>query len=327
MRKVTQLNRCSGSRPSPSGPPVALLPAEESTLGGLAIGPSDLVVYASVTEDSNLYTIGWPVPGDPLRLTEGKRNFRPAFSSDGRYLAYANVDVGQGFSVWLTPTAGGPGEPLLPGRPASAPQWSADGRRILVRDGSNGGPTFAWVDVATRRATPLALDGRGKAELRLSPDGRTAAFHEIGANGVLDLWVETLDTGVRRQLTHDAEAISYGSWRGDGRQLAAEVKRGSSTHIVTVDVDTGTVTQLTNVNGQSWPNGWSPDGAWIVFAGERQAVWNVWAVSTRTRETRQLTRFSSSAGYVRWPTWSPTGHMIAFERNQSRGTIWTTTLP
>jgi Tol biopolymer transport system component len=104
------------------------------------------------------------------------------------------------------------------------------------------------------------------------------------------------------------------------------MKRGSSTHVVVVDVDTGAVTQLTDAQGQSWPNSWSPDGEWIAFAGERDSVWNVWAVSTRTRETRQLTRFADRAGYVRWPAWSPTGERIVFEHNRARGTIWTTTL-
>ena len=89
----------------------------------------------------------------------------------------------------------------------------------------------------------------------------------------------------------------------------------------------GKVEQLTFDRGQSWPNAWSPDGEWIAFAAERAAVWNLWAVSRRTHETRQLTHFKGANGYVRWPTWSPRGDRIIFERNQVHADVWLTQLP
>lgn len=253
-----------------------------------------------------------------------RRSFRPAFSRDGR-LAYVTQESGQGFSVWVMDAAGRLAEPLLPGRRGSSPQWTDDGT-LVIRDESSGGSTFSSVDVATRRLTPFPVDGKGKAEVRVSPRGDAIVFHEISADGTLNLWTQTVTAGTRRQISFDREAISYAVWAPDGNRIAAELKRGRDTHVIVLPAAGGPAEQLTDQPGQSWPGSWSPDGEWVAFAGERAAVWNLWAVSSRTRETRQLTHFTSSDGYVRWPAWSPSGDRVVFERNRQRGSIWMATI-
>jgi len=52
-------------------------------------------------------------------------------------------------------------------------------------------------------------------------------------------------------------------------------------------------------------------------------VWNIWAVSRRTRVTRQLTHFTPPSDYVSYPSWSPDGRRIAFARDIRRGSVWT----
>ena len=66
------------------------------------------------------------------------------------------------------------------------------------------------------------------------------------------------------------------------------------------------VEMLVTERGQSWPFSWSADNEHIVFAGSRDAVWNVYTVSRRTKAIRQITDFTSVEGYVRYPSWSRT---------------------
>ena len=87
------------------------------------------------------------------------------------------------------------------------------------------------------------------------------------------------------------------------------------------------MTQLTEERGQSWPNSWAPDNDRIVFAAERDGVWNVHAVSRRTRAITALTRFTNASGYVRYPSWSPGGGRVVFERSLRTGGVWTLALP
>jgi Tol biopolymer transport system component/DNA-binding winged helix-turn-helix (wHTH) protein len=309
------------------GPLQPVLAYTDEVPTGFAITRDGTVVYGSYQEDSNLWAIDWPAAREPTRFTDGKRNFRAAYSRDGR-VVYMNEDVGQGFTIWLMGGDGAGRQPLVPGFHGFVPQWSSDGARVLVlTSGAAEESAFSWIDVTTRRVTPASFNSGRMGEPRLSPSGDALVFHAIGENGVLNLWTQPLTAGPRRQVTFDPETISYPTWSPDGRSIAAEMKRGNDTHVVVVPAAGGAVEQLTFDHGQSWPNTWSPDGEWIAFAGERNAVWNLWAVSRRTHETRQLTHFKGSVGYVRWPAWSPDGRRIIFERSQVRGSVWMTQLP
>ena len=138
----------------------------------------------------------------------------------------------------------------------------------------------------------------------------------------MNVWIRSLGGGPARQVTHDREAISYPAWSPDGRRLAVEIKRGDKTQIGVVSRDGGPVEALVTERGQNWPRSWSPDGQWIAFAGERNAIWNIYAVSTRTREVRALTHFTSPSGWVRYPSWSPRGGRLVFERQVQTGSLW-----
>jgi dipeptidyl aminopeptidase/acylaminoacyl peptidase len=77
----------------------------------------------------------WAVPTDasaPARpLTTGHRDSAPAFSPDGRWLAYLSAAPGGRPQVWLLPTAGGAPRRLTDHHlGAGAPVWSPDSRRL-----------------------------------------------------------------------------------------------------------------------------------------------------------------------------------------------------
>jgi dipeptidyl aminopeptidase/acylaminoacyl peptidase len=77
----------------------------------------------------------WAVPTDgsaPARpLTAGHRDSAPAFSPDGRWLAYLSAEPGGRPQIWVLPTAGGAGRRLTSHHlGAGAPVWSPDSRRL-----------------------------------------------------------------------------------------------------------------------------------------------------------------------------------------------------
>jgi len=140
------------------------------------------------------------------------------------------------------------------------------------------------------------------------------------------VWLSRFD-GTRTRIATDPEAVSYPTWSRDGQSLTVEIKRGDSTHIGVVPRGGGPVERLTDAPGQSWPHSWAPDNDRIAFAGQREGVWNVYTVSRRTRAVTQVTFFTSGAGYVRYPAWSPSGSRVVFERALESANVWTMTLP
>lgn len=76
--------------------------------------------------------------GRPQRVTQAdERQFQPAWSPDGRWLAYVTWDAGEGH-LWKVPADGGGAPERLSTTPAfyADPVWSPDGTRIVALRGS-----------------------------------------------------------------------------------------------------------------------------------------------------------------------------------------------
>ena len=136
-----------------------------------------------------------------------------------------------------------------------------------------------------------------------------------------------LGGGAPRRVTDDAEGVGWPVWSPDGTRLAVEVMRGGDTHVGWLPVDGGPVRAVVTAPGQSWPQSFSPDGRRIAYAGQRRGVWNVYSVALEGGDERPLTAYSTPAGYVRYPFWSPRGGRVLYEYAESVSTVWTTRLP
>jgi Tol biopolymer transport system component/DNA-binding winged helix-turn-helix (wHTH) protein len=281
---------------------------------------------------ANLWSVDVPARGvaQPIAITaDDVRNTQPRHFVDGR-IVFNQYAAGQSPSVWIMKEDGNNRESLTVGLSVAvlAPQWMPDGKRLFVQVGNlNRKFSFAWLDIATRQLTPASVSANGVLSASLSPDGREIAFHVIDEGGVINVWRQPVDGGPRTQVTFDSEAMSYPSWSPDGQSLVVEIKRGDHTHMGIVSKDGGTVEPLVTERGQSWPFSWAPDNDRIAFAGARDGVWNIYTVSRKTKEVRQLTDFNSVEGYVRYPSWSRTRDAIVFERAEQRGSLWSMKLP
>ena len=111
----------------------------------------------------------------------------PQFSPDGERLAVANDDTKAG--VWIYDIRRDTLSPLTGERNGSHPVWTPDGRNVVYQ--SADGISFA------------RSDGGGKPEIlteskdfqypsAVSPDGKTLAFYQSGAQG-FELWTVPLE--------------------------------------------------------------------------------------------------------------------------------------
>jgi eukaryotic-like serine/threonine-protein kinase len=320
--------RIDAERGEPVGPLEAVVPLNNEIIDRLSIAQNGTLVYSVDVQDANIWAIDVPVtgsPGEPVRLTDDSvRDTLPRFAPDGR-LAYQQFTIGGGLTlVWLMRKDGSGRQPLIAEAGYAFPQWSPDGKRVLVAKatGQRNDRELCWVDVDTRRVVGTGVHHIGSAIPHLSPDGARFAFFRIEPDGSANVWTQALDGGPPRQITSGVSA-SYPAWSPDGRWLAIELEHDADAQVGIVPAEGGAVEQLTTDPGLHFVYSWAPDGDRLTYAGERDDVWNIYTVSRRTRKITTLTHFTSPNGYVRYPAWSPLGDRVAFERAFDKVTLWT----
>jgi len=283
------------------------------------------MAYSAVSAVGNIWSvrvspakaeaIGSP---EPLTSDTNLRKITPMFSTDGKKLAYGVWQVGGNSDLWLMDSDGRNARLLTSG---TSPSWFPGGQRLAIHLYQESGSVLESLDIESGRKERLREIGREWSSLRLSPDGKQIAFNSR-QGGTINVWSAPVEGGPAKQLTFDKEMMGFPCWSPDGKFLAFEIKRGDDTNVAIIPSSGGTPIQLTSDHGQSWSNDWSPDGDKIVFAGLRNGVWNLWWVSRRDKTEKQITNYTKTNSYVRYPTWSPRGDQIAYEYTETTGNIY-----
>jgi TolB protein len=127
---------------------------------------------------------------------------------------------------------------------------------------------------------------------------------------------EPIDTGFATRNNND-HVISF-----DGSMLAISHHSADDNNqsiIYTVPIEGGTPQRVTSL-GPSYLHGWSPDGKFLVYAGQRNGEFDIYRISVDGGEETQLT---TAIGLDDGPEYSPDGAYIYFNSVRSgRMQIW-----
>ena len=249
--------------------------------------------------------------GEPVS-EEGFSNLYPAYSPDGRYLAYLSTgrkDYGPHLLVLRELETGD--EEVLTGPVTSSLGWSPDSRRLLfvrkdvVEHGSRQADIYEYdldaaeMGLTTRLAwtLPSMVTGLGldQPEVRqvsdglralypsYSPDGQWIAF--VGNDGVSNnLGIMRRDgSGIRYLTAYDDGTLLFGPrWSPDGARLVCSISRAGQRDIAIV-------------------------GVWPAAGGGRLA-----AVGAMAVDLPGLVPLAATPGTDRDPVWSADGTEVLF---------------
>lgn len=242
--------------------------------------------------------------GQSMQLTDNPEDCCPAWSPDGRWVAFSRFND-QRYTIYLAPADGGVEAKR------NAELNAAEARNV------------AFADVAPRNAERKLNTGAvspQRGELGWSPDGKSLAF-----SGNDNIQILTIANSQVEPLTKAPPlAHDWGpSFSPDGTQIAfiRGHEAGSSTDIMVVPLTGGEpirmVAEPKAVNG---PPQWSPDGRSLIYSSSRNGEPALWRVAIDKPDQYEL------VSSVRAPAWAPTvarrGYRLAYQRRLESLSVW-----
>ncbi|HEV8400219.1 MAG TPA: hypothetical protein VGQ18_10320 [Gemmatimonadales bacterium] len=181
------------------------------------------------------------------------------------------------------------------------------------------GSSLEILDVATGNATIVHQYSGSFQAPNWTHDGKALIYVQEGRLYRFDLASRTptaINTGFATRNNND-HVLSF-----DGRMLAISnhVAQDSDASIVfTVPATGGTPKRIT-AKGPSYLHGWSPDGKWLVYVGERSDEFDIYKISAAGGDEIRMT---NTSGLDDGPEYTPDGAYIYFNSVRSgRMQIW-----
>ncbi len=146
-----------------------------------------------------------------------------------------------------------------------------------------------------------------------TPDGRALLYNDGGRMYRFDLAAGTpsvIETGTVTNSNNDHVLSFDGRTLGISSGLAADSNRSN---VFTVPVGGGAPTRVTR-RGPSYLHGWSPDGKYLVFTGERGGEFDIYRIPAGGGDEVRLT---DTPGLDDGPEYSPDGRWIYFNSVRS----------
>ncbi len=157
-----------------------------------------------------------------------------------------------------------------------APNWSRDGKYLLV----NSGGALYRLPVGVKNAEPQKLELGSitgcNNDHGISPDGASLAISARPPSGSGSaVYLASADGSNGRLMTSRTPSYYHG-WSPDGKWLAFTAQRDNNFDIYRVAVTGGEEQRLTSHAGYDDGPDYSPDGKWIYINSDRTGQFQIW---------------------------------------------------
>ncbi len=244
--------------------------------------------------------------GAQVALTSAEPIISPAWSPDGRWLAYVSFED-QKAVVWVQDLVTGVRRRLANFRGSnSAPAWSPDGQRLAVALSQDGGTQLYTLATSGGAPERLTRSSGIDTEPTYSADGKSVYFVSDRGGGPQVYRVAASGApsgGNAERVTFSGAYNISPALSPDGKLLAYISRQGSAYRLMTLGLDNGTLTTLTDTQDDESPS-FAPNGRLLVYATRVQGK-DVLMTSSLDGKTK--TPLISTGADMREPAWGPWG--------------------
>jgi Tol biopolymer transport system component len=253
-------------------------------------------------------------------------DYYPAFSPDGKQLAFARADSFSATDLYVLPVSGKkePRRLTFDGLTIDGLTWTPDSREIIFSSRRGGSINSLW-RIAATGGVPERVSAAGEDVVSPAMARNPNRLAYTRTLDDMNIWSIALDASGR--ATSQAPLItstfrdSDPDYSPDGRKIAFTSGRAGGFGIWVSNSD-GSDPQLL-FDGGPYVTGsprWSPDGRWIAFDSRSNdpanaGKPNIWVIGAEGGQLRRLT--TDPAGGVA-PSWSHDGQWIYFASARSR---------
>jgi len=239
----------------------------------------------------------------------------PAFSPDGKFIAYTEYNNREYPAVRLLDTANKKARTVVKGQVEPGIVWLPKGQGFLYSQGEVRNNFYYYDDIfyydlKSRRTRQLTFGLRAK-DPAISADGKKVVFviNKLGQNDLAVMDPYTAKLTVITQ-TKDHSQYSQPRFSPDSKLVAVSVwKPGGNQDLCLLDLESRQFAPLTNDPMIDICPAWSPDGKYLFFSSDRSGVYNIYAYSFYDYSIYQVTNVLGGAFY---PAVSPDGKKIVF---------------
>ena len=224
----------------------------------------------------------------------------PAWSSDGKWLAYTDYSRGRP-ELFITQTKGKEAYRVDLKGSSITPAW-VPGKFALAASLSHEGNPAIYL-----------LSGKGKVLKKLtrhwgidvdpawSPDGRSFAFVS-DRSGSPQIYICDVEQDRVHRLTFEGKYNTAPAWSPRGDYIAYSGMNNGHHDIFLIGVDGSGPVQLTHEAGNNESPAWSPDGTLIAFSSTREGPSRIYVMNANGTDQRRLLTMK---GNQTDPSWSP----------------------
>jgi Tol biopolymer transport system component/DNA-binding winged helix-turn-helix (wHTH) protein len=246
-----------------------------------------------------------PTPINPTCVEERQ----PAFSHDGKYLAYWCFRNDYQAQLYFFSLPDGKPKVIAPfweDLPTGL-TWSADDTKLIYSRSKNyESDELLELSLANHSTKRLGLTGHRPA---ISPKGDKVAFGTVSDPS--NIWRRDLQhpEATPLELIPSSRAQYDAQYSPDGKRIAFTSHRSGLQGVWISNEDGSNLVQISDPNVMSGNPQWSPDGAKIAFDSFSRDNWEVYVADLTERKPRKLV--TNIKSIIR-PSWSRAGKSIYF---------------